>query len=205
MPKMVYDCLDEDPLVPVSWYLQLVDSTGVHLYGLAKDVLKEVHGSSTLVDFLVVDMDPRQQTSIILGAPFLRYVKADINERKGIINIRVKGKHEKFTFHPKTWHTYTKFEFITKGDRRRLSMLRYCHMSQNTQNRVAVRKPRDRGVLGHLERSLMQPVFKAKIYMPCQECHVECATISSHIDKIIFNVWRQSCPPTLNVKLSLEE
>jgi hypothetical protein len=48
-----------------------------------------------------VDMDPRQQTSIILGAPFLRSVKADINERKGIINMRVEGKHKKFPFHPK--------------------------------------------------------------------------------------------------------
>jgi hypothetical protein len=70
-------------------------------------VLIEVQGSSTLVDFLVVDMDPCQQTSIILGAPFLRSVKADIIERKRIINMRVEGKHEKFTFHPKPRHTYT--------------------------------------------------------------------------------------------------
>jgi hypothetical protein len=70
-------------------------------YGLTKDVLIEVHGSSTLVDFLVVDMDPHQQTSIILGSPFLRSVKAAINEGKGIINMRVEGKHEKFTFDPK--------------------------------------------------------------------------------------------------------
>jgi hypothetical protein len=85
---MVYGCLDED-------------STRVQPYGLAKDVLIEIRGSSTLVDFLVVDMDPRQQTSIILGAPFLKYVKTSINERKGIINMKVEGKHEKFTFHPK--------------------------------------------------------------------------------------------------------
>jgi hypothetical protein len=60
MPKMVYDCLAEDPLVPVSWCLHLVDSTRVQPYGLAKDVLIEVCGSSTLVDFLVMDMDPHQ-------------------------------------------------------------------------------------------------------------------------------------------------
>jgi hypothetical protein len=101
MPKMVYDCLDEDPLVLVSWCLQLADSTRVQPYGLSKDVLIGVRGSSTLVDFLVMDMDPRQQISIIVGAPFLRSVKDDINERKRSINMRVKGKHEKFTFHPK--------------------------------------------------------------------------------------------------------
>jgi hypothetical protein len=101
MPKMVYDCLDEDLLVPVSWCLQLTDYTRMQPYGLAKDVLIEVWGSSTLVDFLVVDMDPRQQTYIILGPPFLKFVKANINERKGIINMRVEGKHKKFTFHSK--------------------------------------------------------------------------------------------------------
>jgi hypothetical protein len=54
-----------------------------------------------MVDFLDVGMGTRQQTSIILGAPFLRSVKVDINEIKGIINMRIEGKHEKFTFHPK--------------------------------------------------------------------------------------------------------
>jgi hypothetical protein len=101
MPKLVYDYLHEDLLVHVSWCLQLEDSTRVQPYGLAKDVLIEVRGSSTLVDFQVVDMDPHQQTSIILGDPFMKSVKADINERKGIINMRAEGKHEKFTFHHK--------------------------------------------------------------------------------------------------------
>jgi hypothetical protein len=29
-----------------------------------------------------------------------------------------------------------------------------------------------------------------------QECHANCATISSRIGELIFKVWRQSCPPT---------
>jgi hypothetical protein len=41
-------------------------------YGIAKDALIEFQDSSTLVDFVVMDMDPRQQTSIILGKPFLK-------------------------------------------------------------------------------------------------------------------------------------
>jgi hypothetical protein len=64
-------------------------------------VLIEVRGSSTLVDFLVLDVGPHQQTSIILVTPFMEFVKAAINERKGIINMMVEGKHVKFTFHPK--------------------------------------------------------------------------------------------------------
>jgi hypothetical protein len=57
-PKMVYDCLDEDPLVPTPHQLRLVDSVMMQPYGIAKDVLMEFQDSSTLVDFMVVDMDP---------------------------------------------------------------------------------------------------------------------------------------------------
>jgi hypothetical protein len=57
--KMVYDCLDEDPLVPTSQWLQLTDSTMVQPYGIAENVLIEFQDSLTLVDFMVVDMDPR--------------------------------------------------------------------------------------------------------------------------------------------------
>jgi hypothetical protein len=67
MPTTVYDCLDEDPLIPISWFLELADSTDVQPYGMVKDVLIEVQDSSILVDFIVIDMDPRQKTSIILG------------------------------------------------------------------------------------------------------------------------------------------
>jgi hypothetical protein len=60
LSKMVYDCLDEDPLIPTSQQLQLADSTIVQPYGIAENVLIEFQDSSTLVDFMVVDMDPRQ-------------------------------------------------------------------------------------------------------------------------------------------------
>jgi hypothetical protein len=69
LPKMIYDCLDEDPLVPTSQWLQLADYIVVQPYRIAKNVLIEFQDSSTLVDFMVVDIDPHQQTSIILGSP----------------------------------------------------------------------------------------------------------------------------------------
>jgi hypothetical protein len=79
---MVYDCLDKDPLVPTSRQLQLADSTAVQPYGIAENLLIEFQDSSTLVDFMVVDMDPHQQTSIILGKPFLKSVKATIDKTR---------------------------------------------------------------------------------------------------------------------------
>jgi hypothetical protein len=98
---MVYDCLDEDPLVPTSQWLQLADSTVVQPNGIAENVLIEFQDSSTLVDFMVMDMDPHQQTSIILGKPFLKSRRATIDMMRGTINMNVAGVHEKFIYHPK--------------------------------------------------------------------------------------------------------
>jgi hypothetical protein len=68
---------------------------------IAKDVYIEFQDSSTLVDFVVVDMDPHQQTSIILGKPFLKLVRATIDKTRGINNMKADGVHEKFIYHPK--------------------------------------------------------------------------------------------------------
>jgi hypothetical protein len=70
-------------------------------YGLTKDVLIEFQDSSTLVDFMVMDMDPRQQSSIMLGKPFLKSVRATIDKTRGVINMKVERVHEKFIYHPK--------------------------------------------------------------------------------------------------------
>jgi hypothetical protein len=64
-------------------------------------VLIEFQDSSTLVDFMVVDMDPRQHTFIIVGKRFLKSVRATIDKMRGIINMKVDGVHEKFIYHPK--------------------------------------------------------------------------------------------------------
>jgi hypothetical protein len=70
-------------------------------YKIAKDVFIEFQNSLTLVDFMVVDMDPRQQTTIILGKPFLKLVRAAIDKMRGIINMKVDEVHEKFISHAK--------------------------------------------------------------------------------------------------------
>jgi hypothetical protein len=98
LPKMIYDCLDEDPLVPTSQWLRLADSIMVQPYGIAENVLIEFQDSSTLVDFMVVDMDPHQQTSIILGKPFLESIRATIDNKRGMINMKVDRVHEKFIY-----------------------------------------------------------------------------------------------------------
>jgi hypothetical protein len=73
----------------------------VQPYGIAENVLIKFQDSLTLVDFMGVDMDPRQLTSIILGKPFLKSVRATIDKTRGTINMKVDEVHEKFIFHSK--------------------------------------------------------------------------------------------------------
>jgi hypothetical protein len=73
----------------------------VQPYEIADNVLIEFQDSLTFVDFMVVDMDPRQQTSIILGKPFPKSVRATIDKMRGTINMKVDGVHEKFIYHSK--------------------------------------------------------------------------------------------------------
>jgi hypothetical protein len=70
-------------------------------YGIEKDVLIQFQDSSTLVDFMVMEMDPHQQTSIFLGKPFLKSVRVTMDQARGIINMKVDGVDEKFIYHPK--------------------------------------------------------------------------------------------------------
>jgi carotenoid cleavage dioxygenase-like enzyme len=101
LPKMVYYCLDEHPLVATPHQLRLADSVMMQPYRIAKHVLIEFQDSLTLVDFMVVDMDPHQQTSIIQWKPFMKSVRATIDKMREIINIKVDRVHEKFIYHPK--------------------------------------------------------------------------------------------------------
>jgi hypothetical protein len=101
LPKMVYGCLDENPSIPSPHQLRLADSVMMQPYEIVKDVLIEFQDSSTLVDFKVMDMDPHQQTSLILRNPFLKLVRATIDKMRGIINMKVDKVHGKFIYHPK--------------------------------------------------------------------------------------------------------
>jgi hypothetical protein len=101
LPKMVYDFLNEDQLVNTSQWLQLANSIVVQPYGITENVLIEFQDSLTLFDFMVMDMDPRQQAFIILGKPFLKSVRATIDKTRGTINMKVDGVHEKFIYYPK--------------------------------------------------------------------------------------------------------
>jgi hypothetical protein len=53
MPKVIYDQLNHDSLVPTSLHLQLVDQSIRLLVGTAKDILVRIRNSFVPMDFMV--------------------------------------------------------------------------------------------------------------------------------------------------------
>jgi hypothetical protein len=106
-------------------------------YGIAKDVLIEFQDSLTLVDFMVIDMDPYQQTSIILGKPFLKSVRVTIDKTRWIINMKVDMVHEKFIYHPKNLTCCCQIRVHRFVGSRRVRCVEVLpeHMKSHTQSR----------------------------------------------------------------------
>ena len=53
------------------------------------------------VDFVVLDMDNQEETTLILGRPFLNLADAHIDVGAEEIRLHINGKEEKFDFRPK--------------------------------------------------------------------------------------------------------
>jgi hypothetical protein len=97
MPKVIYDPLNQDSLVPTSMPLRLADQSIRHLVGIAEDIPVRIRISFVLVDFMVLEMDVCFQTPLILGRLFLSTTRAMIDVAAGIIKLNVSGKEETFT------------------------------------------------------------------------------------------------------------
>jgi hypothetical protein len=101
MPKVIYDQLNHDSLVPTSTHLQLVDQSIQHPVGIAEDIPVRIRNSFIPVDFVALKMDVCRQIPLILGRPFLSTARATIDVAAGIIKLNISEKDETFTFKPK--------------------------------------------------------------------------------------------------------
>jgi hypothetical protein len=101
MPKVIYDQLNHDSLVPTSKHLQLADQSIRCLVGIMEDIPVRIRNSFVPVDFMVLEMDVCRQIPLILGRPFLSTAGATIDVAAGIIKLNISGKDETFTFKPK--------------------------------------------------------------------------------------------------------
>jgi hypothetical protein len=71
MPKVIYDQLNLDSLVPTSMHLQLVDQSIRRLVGIAENILVRIRNSFIPVDFVVLEINVCRQIPLILVRPFL--------------------------------------------------------------------------------------------------------------------------------------
>jgi hypothetical protein len=101
MPKVIYDQLNHDSLVPTSMHLQLMNQSINHPVGIVEDIPVRIRNSFIPVDFMVLEMDVYHQTPLILGRPFLSTARVTIDAAAGIIKLNISGKEETFTFKPK--------------------------------------------------------------------------------------------------------
>jgi hypothetical protein len=101
LPKVIYDQLNHDSLVPTSLHLQLVDQMIWHPVGVSKDILVRIRNPFMPVDFVVLEMDVCHQILLILWRPFLSTTGATIDVVARIINLNISRNEETFTFKPK--------------------------------------------------------------------------------------------------------
>jgi hypothetical protein len=101
MPKVIYDQLNHDSLVPTSMHLQLVDQSIRHPVGIEEDIPVRIMNFFIPMDFVVLEIDVYRQTPLILGRPFLSTARATVDVAAGIIKLNISGKEEIFTFKPK--------------------------------------------------------------------------------------------------------
>jgi hypothetical protein len=101
MPKVIYDQLNHDSLVPTSMHMQLADQLIRRLVGIAEDIPVRIRSSFIHVDFMVLEMNLCHQTPLILGRPFLSTAGAIIDVAARIIKLNISRKEETFTFKPK--------------------------------------------------------------------------------------------------------
>jgi hypothetical protein len=101
IPKVIYDQLNLDSLVPTSMHLQLADQSIWHPERIAEDIPMRIRSSFIPMDFMVLEMDVYCQIVLILGRPFLSTAGAMIDVVAGINKLNISGKEEIFTFKPK--------------------------------------------------------------------------------------------------------
>jgi hypothetical protein len=101
MPKVIYDQLDHDSLVPTSMHMQLANQLIRCPVGIVEDIPVRIGNSFIPVDFVVLKMDVYRHIPLILGSPFLSTARATIDVAARIIKLNISRKEETFTFKPK--------------------------------------------------------------------------------------------------------
>jgi hypothetical protein len=97
VPKVIYNQLNHDSLVPTSLHLQPANQWIQRPVGIVKDILVRIKNSFMHVNFMVLEMDVCHQIPLILGRPFLSTTGVTIDVTARIIKLNVSRKDETST------------------------------------------------------------------------------------------------------------
>jgi len=89
MSKQVYDELFDLPLYPRCIQLQMADQSLRFSEGVAKDVMVRIQGQYIPADFIVLDMQGDDDSSILLERPFLYTANTNIYIRSRHIHFNL--------------------------------------------------------------------------------------------------------------------
>jgi hypothetical protein len=101
MPKSVFDKLQHAKIVPTSMCLQLADQSLRYPIGIVEDIPVNIRGFFIPVDFVVLEMHPDSNVSLILGRPFLSTANAHIDIGMGEVKFNINGREKRFPFRPR--------------------------------------------------------------------------------------------------------
>ena len=80
--------------------LELADNSVRYPFGIAEDVPVKIGEHLVPVDFVILDMGEGGKAPLILGRPFLKTARANIDVGKGEIKIDINGTTSEFKFRP---------------------------------------------------------------------------------------------------------
>jgi hypothetical protein len=100
IPKVIYDQLNHDSLVPTLLHLKLVDQSIWHPVGITEDISVRIRNSFIHVDFVVPEIDVYRQIPLIFGRQFLSTIRVTIDVAAKIIKLNISRKEETSTFKP---------------------------------------------------------------------------------------------------------
>ena len=104
MPYVLYTSLDVGPLNPTGVVVQLADRSIVYPKMVLEDVLVQVNELVFPADFYVLDMEEHNTSKvdmILLGRPFLKTSRTNIDIHDGSLTMEFNGEIIKFICEPK--------------------------------------------------------------------------------------------------------
>ncbi|XP_057505523.1 uncharacterized protein LOC130788837 [Actinidia eriantha] len=100
MPYSIFASLKRGPLNKTGVVIQLADRSNVYPKGVIEDVLVQINDLVFPADFYVLDMENGDQNDpILLGRPFLKTSKTNIDVHSGILTMEFDSKIAKFNIY----------------------------------------------------------------------------------------------------------